>query len=274
MSHCTHRIASFIAVTGLYVLSSASFAANEDRLFSVKSAPAVLQALGADQALPGKNIIITMEAIAENPAVVPIEVESRIPGTERIAIVVDNNPTPLAAVYRLLPGTGATVSTRLKMRISSRLHVLVTANGKTYVKTQDVKVTEGGCGSPNYSAQDESTTASTAGQVMMRFRRNDDRWTVMGIFEHPMETGLRKIDQKGTMVTAVDKHTGRPIPPRYIREVTASVNGKPVLKAFWGPSIATDPQIGFDVRGKVGDQVVLAAIDNTGLKQGTTRELK
>lgn len=263
-----------IAIINLAFLSSVSYAADDGRLFSLKSSHDVLQALGADKALPGNGITVNMEAIAENPSLHPIEVESKIPGTERITIVVDNNPTPLAAIYKLMPATGNTISARLKMRITSKVRVVVHANGKTYMTTRNVKVTDGGCGTPNYSTQGETTTASGLGQAKIRSRRVDDQWTIMGVFEHPMETGLRKIDQQGTMVTAVDKRTGKPVTPHYIREVTATINGKPVLTALWGPSIASDPQIAFNVRGKIGDQVAIAAMDNVGLKQGAAHTLK
>ncbi len=268
------RIASLITVTSLSILSSVPLAANEDRFFSFKSSVDIIRALGADKALPGNGIVINMEAIAENPSLVPIEVQSNIPGTERISIIVDNNPTPLAAVYKLTPGAGNTISARLKMRISSKVRVVVHANGKVYASARDIKVTDGGCGSPNYSAQGVATNTTGPGNVMIRGRRTDKNWTVMGIIEHPMETGLRKIDQKGTMVTAIDNRTGKPVPPHYIREVSALVNGKTVLTALWGPSIAADPQIAFDVRGKAGDRVTIAAIDNMGLKQGGNYTLK
>ena len=106
----------------------------------------VLKAMGGASAEKSTDIIITAPDIAENGAVVPIAVASKIAGTQSISILVEKNPSSLAAEFEILPGTEANVGTRVKMGQSSNIHAVVKAGGKYYVATKEVKVTLGGCG--------------------------------------------------------------------------------------------------------------------------------
>jgi sulfur-oxidizing protein SoxY len=85
--------------------------------------------------------------IAENGAVVPISVTSKVPNTQSIAVLIEKNPNALAAKFDFPAGTDPTVSTRVKIGQSSNVHALIkTADGKYFVATREVKVTLGGCG--------------------------------------------------------------------------------------------------------------------------------
>jgi sulfur-oxidizing protein SoxY len=84
--------------------------------------------------------------IAENGAVVPVGITSKVPQTESIAILIEKNPNMLAAVFDIPPGTDASLSTRIKMGQTSSVYALVKANGKYYVTSKEIKVTLGGCG--------------------------------------------------------------------------------------------------------------------------------
>ena len=77
--------------------------------------------------------------------------------------------------------------------------------------------------------------------------------TVRVLMSHEMETGQRR------------DSTGKVIPAWFIQEVTASHNGRAVLSAQWGPSIAKNPFLQFNVKGaKAGDKIVVNWKDNRG----------
>jgi len=97
---------------------------------------------------PADSKAITIKApdIAENGAVVPVEVVSSLPGTTNIVIISEKNPTVLIADFKLSNGAEGFVSTRIKMAKTSMIRAVVTAGGKTYTATKEVKVTIGGCG--------------------------------------------------------------------------------------------------------------------------------
>ena len=114
--------------------------------FEGKSTQDALKALGASAPATSSDIVIRAADIAENGAVVPVGVESRIPGAQSISILVDKNPSALAASFDLPAGTEPSVTTRVKMGQTSDVYALVKADGKFYMAKKEIKVTLGGCG--------------------------------------------------------------------------------------------------------------------------------
>jgi len=114
--------------------------------FEAKAIAEALKSLGAANASESRDIAITAPDIAENGAVVPIAVTSRIPGTQQISIVAEKNPFPLAATFDVAGGGEGYVSTRIKMGQTSDVWVVVKADGRFYTAKKEVKITVGGCG--------------------------------------------------------------------------------------------------------------------------------
>jgi sulfur-oxidizing protein SoxY len=114
--------------------------------FETKSLADTVKAMGGSGATESKDIVISSPDIAENGAVVPFTISSRLPKTESIALLVEKNPNSLAASFNIPAGTEAGVTTRVKMGQTSNVTALVKADGKFYYTTKEVKVTMGGCG--------------------------------------------------------------------------------------------------------------------------------
>jgi sulfur-oxidizing protein SoxY len=114
--------------------------------FDAKVLAEALKGIGAISVIDSDQIQLKAPEIAENGAIVPVEISSRIPATQTIYIVADKNPQPLVAIFDVTPGMEPFVSTRIKMGESSKVRALVKADGKFYMATQEVKVTVGGCG--------------------------------------------------------------------------------------------------------------------------------
>lgn len=114
--------------------------------FEAKEMAAALASLGASGAVESGQITVKAPDIAENGAVVPVEIVSSIPGTARIVIVAEKNGFPLVADFGLANGAEGYVSTRIKMGTTSNVRAIVKAGGKTYTAAKEVKVTIGGCG--------------------------------------------------------------------------------------------------------------------------------
>ena len=121
-------------------------AAWDKAAFDAKTMDDALKALGAGKPADSKDVQINAPDIAENGAVVPVAVKSTLPGTEFIAILIEKNPSMLAASFTLPEGTAADVSTRVKMGQTSNVFALVKAGGSFYTTTKEIKVTLGGCG--------------------------------------------------------------------------------------------------------------------------------
>ena len=113
--------------------------------FDAKSMDDALKAMAVTPE-ESKDITIKAPEIAENGAVVPGEVTTTIADVKEISLLVDGNPTPLAATFILGEGANPTASTRIKMGKTANVVALVKAGDKAYSAKQEVKVTIGGCG--------------------------------------------------------------------------------------------------------------------------------
>jgi sulfur-oxidizing protein SoxY len=114
--------------------------------FEAKDLNGALGSIGGSGAAASGDITVKAPDIAENGAVVPVEITSNIGGTDSIAIVGEKNALPLIASFNLMNGAQGFVSTRIKMGSTSNVTAIVKAGGKVYKASKEVKVTIGGCG--------------------------------------------------------------------------------------------------------------------------------
>jgi sulfur-oxidizing protein SoxY len=114
--------------------------------FEAKNIADAMKGVNATGAAKSADILIKAPEIAENGAVVPVEVTSKIAGTSDIVILVDENVNPMIADFTFSNGAEGYVSTRIKMAKTSNVTVVVKAGGKSYMASKEVKVTIGGCG--------------------------------------------------------------------------------------------------------------------------------
>lgn len=92
-----------------------------------------------------------------------------------------------------------------------------------------------------------------ADPMKIRATMRDGLADVRVLMAHEMETGQRK------------DAAGQVIPAWHIVRVTAELNGKPVLRAHWGPAISKNPYLQFKVKdAKPGDTVKITWVDNRG----------
>ena len=125
----------------------AALAANWNKeAFSAKKAEEAMSSIGAPQAQPSDAILIEAPEIAENGAVVPIQVTSKLPGTTSLAVLVEKNPYPLVAKFDFTDDALPFVRVNAKMGATSNVRVVAMAGGKHYTAVKEVKVTLGGCG--------------------------------------------------------------------------------------------------------------------------------
>jgi sulfur-oxidizing protein SoxY len=114
--------------------------------FEAKTIADALKALGMANATESKDIQIRAPEIAENGAVVPIDITSNIPGTTSISVFIEKNPFPYTGTFDVSQGALPFVHLRVKIGESSPVRVVVAAGGKYFTTAQEVKVTIGGCG--------------------------------------------------------------------------------------------------------------------------------
>jgi sulfur-oxidizing protein SoxY len=134
------------ALAASLLLPLRAFAAWNREAFQSKTAADALKGLGVGASTESKDVAIDAPQIAENGAVVPIEITSNLPNTKSISVVIEKNPFPLAAKFDFGEGALPYVKVNVKMGESSFVRVVAEAGGRFYTASKEVKVTIGGCG--------------------------------------------------------------------------------------------------------------------------------
>ena len=139
-------VKAVLALSAGLMLPLRALAAWNKEAFGAKTAADALKGLGATASTESKDIAIEAPQIAENGAVVPIEITSNVPNTRSIAVVIEKNPFPLAAKFDFGDGAVPYVKVNVKVGESSFVRVVAEAGGRHYSATREIKVTIGGCG--------------------------------------------------------------------------------------------------------------------------------
>ncbi len=138
-------VAGLLAGAGL--LPTAAQAAWNEAAFGAKSLADAVKALGGSAPVESKDVTINGPDIAENGAVVPVGAATSLAGAKRLLLLVEKNPSVLAAVFDLTDKVEAAVNARVKMGQSSNVYaVAMMADGKVLFAQKEIKVTLGGCG--------------------------------------------------------------------------------------------------------------------------------
>lgn len=187
----------------------------------------------------GAQLTLELPARAEDAATVPVAIRSDLPLTgqsavEKIYLIVDDNPAPIAAVFSFHPLAGR-VELETRIRVESYTHVRALAqlrDGSVLMVVRHIKAA-GGCSAP---AGREADKASI-GRMRLSLPRG---WQagrpsqVQLMVNHPNESGL-----------AMDQLT-RLYPPAYfVRSLDVRFRGEPVLSAELDFAISQNPHIRF-----------------------------
>jgi sulfur-oxidizing protein SoxY len=177
---------------------------------------------------------------AQDASTVPVSISTTLPQTderfvERLYLLIDQNPSPIAAVFSFTPDSGrAEIETRVRVEDYTWMRaVALTSDGKLYMVARFVKAA-GGCSAPYGTAPDFSAFTPRA-----RFKV--DASVIPGqpalaqlMVQHPNSSGLAK-----------DQLTHLPIPAYYVRTITVTYAGRPVLTADVDFSISENPNFRF-----------------------------
>lgn len=237
--------------SGLLDVRSAQAAGWDKATFDIAEFEKVMESLGAAQSVTSPLITLRCPELVENGSVVPLEILSGLPNTEAIAIMIDNNPFPLAAKFDLYGGAAGYLATHIRLAQSSMVRTIVRSGGQAYSVSKLVQVTVGGCGSDDVR---DSERAIQDEPIKIRTTLNGDTSDIKCLINHAMEPGLRK-----------DGNTGQVIPARHITKLMVTVAGKVVMDAQWGGGISRNPFLALKIKGaRKGDPVNVTWIDTAG----------
>jgi sulfur-oxidizing protein SoxY len=137
-----------VAAAAIQTVSKADLLKEHPNAFSDKTTDSALKDLyGTSTTTKNDKVDLKVPDIAENGAAVPVTVSTTIPNPKTMSIIIDGNPRPLAVAWEIPEGTLPEFSTRIKMRKTGKVILVVEdKDGKLYSMTKQVKVTVGGCG--------------------------------------------------------------------------------------------------------------------------------
>ena len=223
-----------------------------------------------EKLFPGRRIESTASMVqlvvplrAAYGASVPVRIVSRLPQTEslyvkKITLLVDKNPSPVAAVLELTPGLGqADFETRLRVDEYSHIRVVSElSNGELHTDSRYVKVS-GGCSAPPNRDQLHNI-GKTLLKIPEGIKANEPTPVDLQIV-HPNDTGF-EMNQISLLY----------IPAHFVRSIRVSYSGRPLLDAELDFSISENPAFRFNFIPGAGGELKAEVVDTKEGRYGAT----
>jgi sulfur-oxidizing protein SoxY len=207
---------------------------------------------------------------AEDGALVPVTLHMNytdpdLPANDphrvkKVTLVIDENPSPVAAVFELGPKAGVTkIETRVRVNQNTKLHAVAeTVDGHYYVADSFVAAA-GGCSAP--SGDNAIAEGPPLGTIRVRGIKpeyvNSDsrRQEAVVMIKHPNNTGMQ-----------MDQETHLYIPARYVETLRVTQGKDLVFAMTGGISISENPNFRFDYISNGSGEMDVKAEDTKGTK--------
>jgi sulfur-oxidizing protein SoxY len=197
----------------------------------------------AGKAIEESDAVISLDVPyrAEDPAIVPIKVNSKIAQTKdryikKVWVLVDKNPFPFVGEFDFFPESGkADLAMRVRVNTYSNIRAIAETNDGKLTMTKKFVKASGGCSAPIGADLDEAM--KRLGKV--KFRLDDGLQLgqpnqAQLMISHPNITGMQ-MDQ---MTRFIRKS-------HFIDQLKVTFNGKPVMNAKIDIAISADPNFRF-----------------------------
>ena len=190
----------------------------------------------------GDLVAIDAPARAEDAAIVPVAIrvaDTLAPEIRGLYLVIDNNPSPLAAHVILGPIADAReIATRVRIDDYTYLHAIAeTADGRLYAAARFIKAA-GGCSAP--AGKDQALALERLGKMKLNLADRsspDEPIRTKLLISHPNSSGLQ-----------MDQVTRNYIPADFMQTLEVTYNGQPVFRVESDISISEDPTFNFSFR--------------------------
>ena len=187
-------------------------------------------------------VAIDAPARAEDAAIVPVAIrvaETLAPEIRGLYLVIDYNPSPLAAHFLLGPIADAReIATRVRIDDYTYLHAVAeAADGRLYAAARFIKAA-GGCSAP--AGKDQALALERLGKMKLNLAdrsRPDEPMRVKLLISHPNNSGLQ-----------MDQVTRNYIPADFMQTLDVTYNGQSVFRLESDIAISEDPSFEFAFR--------------------------
>jgi len=207
---------------------------------------------------------------AEDAAVVPIGLKARSDQSasryiRKMWLVVDRNPTPIAASFELTPESGrADIETRIRLEEYTWVRVIAETNdGKLHMARKFVRAA-GGCSAP--AGKDLEAALARLGKVKFKLEgelQQGKPALAQVMVSHPNNSGMQ-----------MDQVTRLFVPPHFVRHVEVAYAGKVIMSADVDFSISENPNFRFYFLPQGGGSELTAkVVDSKDLTFSSTLSL-
>jgi sulfur-oxidizing protein SoxY len=215
----------------------------------------------------GANGIVELvaPARADDGAVVPIAIRSKLAQTperyiRRIYLIVDNNPSPLAAKIELAAGARADLETRIRIEQYSYVRAVAELSDGSLAADERFVKASGGCSAA--APRDPAAAAASLGRMRLAVDGGgayNEPTRAQLMISHPNDSGL-----------VMDQVTRLYTPAYFVRSVKVTYAGRPVLAAEVDFSISENPYFRFYFVPTGEGELKAEAVDTKDLKFETT----
>jgi sulfur-oxidizing protein SoxY len=178
---------------------------------------------------------------AEDAAIVPISIHDlqlagAAPATIGMTLVIDQNPSPLAATFTLGPNSGIrSISTRIRVDSYTNIHAVAqTADGRLHAVRRFVKAA-GGCSAP--AAKQEADAIPLGTMRFRQFAPDPDTRQLQIMVRHPNYSGMQ-MDQVSRLY----------VPAHFVSSLQIWQGDELLISIESGISISENPTFRFDYR--------------------------
>jgi sulfur-oxidizing protein SoxY len=240
-----------------FALSSFAFAADHD---AADPWPNLAQQIFGKRMIEDGSDRLSLEAPAraEDAAVVPVSIiitprDGDQRQVRRLTLVIDQNPSPLAARFDLAPNAGIErITTRVRIDDYTNLHAVAELDDGSLLMVKRFVKAAGGCSAPPLK-QDQDTIA----RGTMRFRlfppAGSEPEQAQLMIRHPNYSGMQ-----------MDQLTRLYIPAAFVRTVRIWEGEDELLSIESGISISENPEFRFAYHPNGARAFRAEAIDSDG----------
>ncbi len=190
----------------------------------------------------GDRVAIDAPERAEDAAIVPVTIRvSETLGSEirGLYLVIDDNPSPLAAHFVLGPlADTKEITTRVRIDDYTYLHAVAeTKDGRLYASAQFIKAA-GGCSAP--AGKDQALALERLGKMKLTLAERlkpDAPISAKLLISHPNSSGLQ-----------MDQVSRNYIPADFMQTLEVTYNGQSVFRLESDIAISEDPSFSFSFR--------------------------
>jgi sulfur-oxidizing protein SoxY len=223
--------------------------------------PSLAEQIFDNRPIADGHMVLAIDAPsrAEDAAVVPISIRNLLSAGDKrriqsITLVIDENPSPVAARFSLSPNGGTrSLSTRIRVDAYTNIHAVAEmADGQLFAAERFVKAA-GGCSAPAAKQEADAIPLGT-----MRFRQfpqgpGADVREVQFMIRHPNYSGMQ-----------MDQLTRLYVPAHFVSSIKLWQGDDLLLGVESGISMSENPEFRFDYRPNGAAEFRAEAQDNEG----------